>query len=260
MKKRPRFIAFSTQKGGVGKTTFTVLAASYLHYARDYNVLLVDCDYPQHSIQQMRKRDSEMLDRSQTLHEMAIELFSRIEKPTFKILCAKPEECVDDALRFIEDSDDEFDFVFFDLAGTFNNDGIIRALAQVDYIFTPIAADEVSLASTISFATVIKEHIVDAVDTNIKQIYLFWNQVDGRERTNLYEQYERVIKSIGVPMMQTTIPSKIRFKRELSLDSNTVFRSTIFPPSRSLLKGTNFEELIGEIIELTNDYDNEERV
>ncbi len=125
MKKRPRFIAFSTQKGGVGKTTFTVLAASYLHYARDYNVLLVDCDYPQHSIQQMRKRDSEMLDRSQTLHEMAIELFSRIEKPTFKILCAKPEECVDDALRFIEDSDDEFYFVFFDLAGTFNNDGII---------------------------------------------------------------------------------------------------------------------------------------
>ena len=32
MKMKPVFIAFSTQKGGVGKTTFTVLAASYLHY------------------------------------------------------------------------------------------------------------------------------------------------------------------------------------------------------------------------------------
>ena len=30
MKMKPVFIAFSTQKGGVGKTTFTVLAASYL--------------------------------------------------------------------------------------------------------------------------------------------------------------------------------------------------------------------------------------
>lgn len=35
MKMKPVFIAFSTQKGGVGKTTFTVLAASYLHYAAD---------------------------------------------------------------------------------------------------------------------------------------------------------------------------------------------------------------------------------
>ena len=29
--KTPLYVAFSTQKGGVGKTTFTVLAASYLH-------------------------------------------------------------------------------------------------------------------------------------------------------------------------------------------------------------------------------------
>ena len=27
--KTPLYVAFSTQKGGVGKTTFTVLAASY---------------------------------------------------------------------------------------------------------------------------------------------------------------------------------------------------------------------------------------
>ena len=30
--KTPLYVAFSTQKGGVGKTTFTVLAASYLYY------------------------------------------------------------------------------------------------------------------------------------------------------------------------------------------------------------------------------------
>ena len=29
--KTPLYVAFSTQKGGVGKTTFTVLAASYLY-------------------------------------------------------------------------------------------------------------------------------------------------------------------------------------------------------------------------------------
>ena len=40
MKKKPVFIAFSTQKGGVGKTTFTVLAASYLHYVCGYNLIV----------------------------------------------------------------------------------------------------------------------------------------------------------------------------------------------------------------------------
>ena len=30
MKEKTKFVAFSTQKGGAGKTTLTVLAASYL--------------------------------------------------------------------------------------------------------------------------------------------------------------------------------------------------------------------------------------
>lgn len=34
MKKETLYVAFSTQKGVVGKTTFTVLVASYLYYAQ----------------------------------------------------------------------------------------------------------------------------------------------------------------------------------------------------------------------------------
>ena len=38
--RTPFYVAFSTQKGGVGKTTFTVLAASYLHYLKGYDVAM----------------------------------------------------------------------------------------------------------------------------------------------------------------------------------------------------------------------------
>jgi len=55
--KEPLFIAFSTQKGGMGKTTLTVLAASYLHYVKNLDVAVIDCDYPQHSLAEMRRRD-----------------------------------------------------------------------------------------------------------------------------------------------------------------------------------------------------------
>ena len=57
MKEKTKYVAFSTQKGGAGKTTFTVLVASFLHYVRGYNVAVIDCDYPQCSIVEMRKRD-----------------------------------------------------------------------------------------------------------------------------------------------------------------------------------------------------------
>ena len=61
MKKRNLVCGFLHQKGGVGKTTFTVLVASYLYYLKGYNVAVVDCDYPQHSISAMRKRDAEQM-------------------------------------------------------------------------------------------------------------------------------------------------------------------------------------------------------
>lgn len=34
MKEKTKFVAFSTQKGGAGKTTLTVLLASYFHYVK----------------------------------------------------------------------------------------------------------------------------------------------------------------------------------------------------------------------------------
>ena len=35
------FVAFATQKGGIGKSTVTALAASYLHNVKGYNVAVV---------------------------------------------------------------------------------------------------------------------------------------------------------------------------------------------------------------------------
>ena len=45
MKNFQSRIAVCNQKGGVGKSTFTVLLASYLHYIAGHDVLVVDCDY-----------------------------------------------------------------------------------------------------------------------------------------------------------------------------------------------------------------------
>lgn len=52
--KNTKFVSFSTQKGGVGKTTFTILVASLLHYRMGYSVAVLDCNYPQYNLNRMR--------------------------------------------------------------------------------------------------------------------------------------------------------------------------------------------------------------
>ena len=48
--------------------------------------------------------------------------------------------------------------------------------------------------------------------------------------------------------MKTFIPDTKRYKKELAADKRTVFRSTLFPASRPLVKGSNLEELIMEML------------
>ena len=260
MEKKPIFIAFSTQKGGVGKTTFTVLAASYLHYVLGYHVIVVDCDYPQFSINEMRKRDVKGLERNQSLQELAIEQFSRLQKPAYAIFSTSPETAIDMVQGFMEKQESTTDFVFFDLPGTINNDGVVSTLSGMDYIFTPISADRISLESTLSFASVIKTGITDNPQTDNKGIFLFWNMVDGREKTPLYAMYETVIAELGLPLLHTAIPNTTRYKKEATDNGATLFRSTIFPASRTLLRGSRLKELMEEILTIVkpNAYGREE--
>ncbi len=246
--KTPLYVAFSTQKGGVGKTTFTVLAASYLYYLKGYDVAVVDCDYPQHSIAGMRKRDAEQVGADEDYKRMAYEQFTRLGKKAYPVLCSSPEKAIVTADEYVATAGHVPDIVFFDLPGTVNSEGVINSLAGMDYIFTPISADKVVLESSLSFAMAIQKLLVKNEACRLTGLYLFWNMVDGREKTDLYTAYDKTIKELELPLMKTFIPDTKRYKKELVADKKAVFRSTLFPASRPLVRGSNLEELITEIV------------
>lgn len=245
MKKETLFVAFSTQKGGVGKTTFTVLVASYLYYLKGYNVAVVDCDYPQHSISAMRKRDGEQVNNDANYKVLAFNQFKALGKKAYPVLCSTPEAAISTAEEFLKT--EPMDVVFFDLPGTVNSEGIISSLASMDYIFTPITADRVVLESSLSFAMTVNNLLVQNEAYRIQGLHLFWNQVDGREKTDLYRIYENTIGELKLPLMKTFIPDTKRYKKELSGDKTSVFRSTLFPADKRMIKGSNLEELVAEI-------------
>lgn len=247
MKKETLYVAFSTQKGGVGKTTFTVLVASYLYYLKGYNVAVVDCDYPQHSISAMRKRDAEQVNGDEYYKQLAFHQFKTLGKKAYPVLCSSPDEAIKTADEFLASAGSDYDVVFFDLPGTVNSEGVINSLSGVDYIFTPIAADRVVLESSLSFAVAIHKLLVKNGACRLKGLHLFWNMVDGREKTDPYTLYEQTIGELELPLMKVFIPDTKRFKKELDAQRKTVFRSTLFPADKRLIKGSNMEELITEI-------------
>jgi cellulose biosynthesis protein BcsQ len=250
MNRETLFVSFSTQKGGMGKTAVTVLMASYLHYFKGYHAAVIDCDFPQHSIVQERKRDSALVMENDFFKRMAYGQFSTMGIKAYPVRESNAAEAIRDADSLMEKSEKPFDIVFFDLPGTLNSEGVIKTLASMDYIFTPISADRLVLESTLQYATMLNDHIISLNKGNLKGLYLFWNMVDGREKTPLYEAYEGAIAELGLPVMNTSLPDSKRFRKEMSGERRSVFRSTLFPPDKGLLKDSCIDELSDEICQI----------
>ena len=159
--KEATYVAISTQKGGAGKTTLTVLVASYLHYVKGYNVAVVDCDFPQYSIHDMRKRDMKAVMEDGHYKVLAYEQLKRLKKNPYTIRCSRAEDAVKTAENLVAAQPD-LDFVFFDLPATINNADVVQTVSQMDYIFTPIIADRV----------VMERSIIDRTDYSLSITYL----------------------------------------------------------------------------------------
>jgi len=240
------FISFSSQKGGVGKSTFTALAASILHYRMGYNVAVIDCDFPQHSLVKMRARDMATIMENEIFKKIAYKQFTSITKKAYPILQHRAEGVLDAAHELIESSSTPIDVVFFDLPGTVNSSGILNALAGMHHIFTPITADRLVMESTLVFTQLLQDVIMKQAKTAIESIRLFWNQVDGRERSPLYDIYTTLIGELGLHLMQSQVMNSMRFRKESELNARTVFRSTLLPPDERLMKTCRLDQFMAE--------------
>ena len=244
------FVAFASQKGGVGKSTFTSLVASAMHYRLGYNVAVFDCDFPQYSLVQMRARDMKTVMENEAFKKLAHNQFTALNKKAYPILQQKAETVLEAAHELIANSEVPLDILFFDLPGTVNSAGIIKALAGMHYVFTPIIADRVVMESALVFTQLITDVLMKQQSVTIKDVYLFWNQVDGRERSTLYESYGDFIRSLSLNLMESAIAASVRFRKESESEAKAVFRSTLLPPDERLMQGCNLDAFITEFIQL----------
>jgi len=252
METQTKFVAISNQKGGVGKSAFTVLIAGYFHYLKGKNVLVVDCDYPQFSIYSLRERDMQTVAKNEDYRQMIMSQFSRLKKKAYPVITANPQEAKDAADNFLETSEVPVDVVFFDLPGTVNAKGIFKSIINMDYIFTPIMPDRMAMQSSMSFVATVQDYINMNPQAPLKAIHVFWNKVNKRVPVDLVNIYDKIMGQLKLRVLKTKIPETNRYEKELTLSGKPFFRCTLLPPPDKLLKGSNLDLLAEEILTIIN--------
>lgn len=137
-----------------------MLTAGILRYQRGYNVAVVDCDPPQHSIGLMRDRDLERVKENDSLKMALYRQYKQKPQKAYPIIKSEPENAVENFYRYMREQETEFDIVLFDLPRAFRYKGMIRTLALMHHIFIPLKADDAVMQSTLQFASVIQEELV----------------------------------------------------------------------------------------------------
>jgi cellulose biosynthesis protein BcsQ len=252
-KKSPLYISFCTQKGGAGKSVFTTLAASCLHYETGCNVAVMDCDYPQWSVHKLREREGEQITKNAFYLKKAKALFQKIGKPTYPVVPTKPETALADAKKFLASEERQYDVVLFDLPGTVNNRNVVEIFFNMDFLFVPITTSRINMESTLSFVVSINDVLTASPSIRLKNVYTFWNRMMSRERQELFDCYESALSELGVSIMKTRIPNSVKYDREQSIAGNDyLFLSTVFPPDAPLMKGSNWDAFMDEFLKLTH--------
>ena len=104
-------IAISNQKGGVGKSTVTAVLASYFNYVRGLKVAVVDCDYPQFSLEKLRGRDLKNLEKSEYHQRLFCRQFEDGSRKAYPIVTSTPESAAEIPGKL----EGDYDLIFFDL-------------------------------------------------------------------------------------------------------------------------------------------------
>lgn len=228
-------ISFATQKGGVGKTAFTMITCSYNYYVLKKKIGVIDCDYPQHTFSKEREDE---INQIRTLPEK-LEAFRKLNIKPYNVLKSEPANTFEDMKKFTE-SGEEFDYIFVDLPGTVNTPGVFKTVSAINHVFVPLVADSKVIRSSLEFGQLIQEKLIATGKFPIKSLHFYWNMVVKSEKTDLYEKTNEALDKLGLMRLKTVVESTVKFRKP-------GFCSTMFPMDLHYIKDTRMLPLIEEI-------------
>ena len=222
----PTVIAFATQKGGMGKTTLSILVASWLQYKRKIPVAILDVDSSQLSVYSLRIRESEQMD------EETRERFNQQDVDPYAILNGSPG----DVPQLLSQLPDDVRLVFIDLPGNIDVEGYETAISKVDFLLVPMETSEFSVTTGFSFLSAIRQ--IDLLP--VERCRIVWNKYKEGRDSELVDQLESRFREHGFECLASRIPQRDSYQ-------DSANRSTLFPLPTPYLRNSGLKDLFVEI-------------
>jgi chromosome partitioning protein len=175
---------FGNQKGGVGKSTLTVLSGNYLSLAKDWPVTIIDMDYQQSISQKFEK--AKVLENEEPYDVLPANLESF--PPLIPVLTKNKK-----------------DAILIDLPGKLDDDGLIPVFTSADLVVCPFAYDEFTFESTVLFTVVLKK-----VNPNVEVVFVP-NRIKANVKFEIMSEVNEQLSKFGKITM--AIPDRIDFQR-----------------------------------------------
>lgn len=247
---RPIYLGFSSQKGGVGKSTLAEILSSMLYYEEGISLFVVDCDLTQDSFFKLREREKGTIGENPALTAYMQTYFHQLQCRSYRIIKARPQVALAQAEALVAKHPEEaYQLVVFDFPGHAGTRELLELSLEMDYILSPLKPDIQSMVACLSYAKSIQDLGVSMQTARIKVIWLLWSKVDRRVRNTLITHYTQHIQEEGLTLVPFPIYRTHRFSHELLMcEVRGVFRSTYLPPNKALRAGTNIDELAGWLL------------
>lgn len=222
---RPTVLAFATQKGGMGKTTLSVLVASWLHYKRGIKVAILDVDGSQLSVVNQRLTEMETMDEEMTarLDEQDIE--------PYLILSGSPQNVP----ALLAKLPPDVQLVLVDLPGNIDVEGYDLAIRQLDWLLVPMETSQYSVTTGFNYLSSIKQIKL----LPIERCRVVWNKYKPSRDGEVADQLEERFAEHGFQSLKCRIPERDNYQN--------FNRSTLFPMPAAYLRNSGLKDLFTEI-------------
>ena len=176
-----KLISFLSQKGGTGKTTLSILTATYLD-STGVGVAVVDADFPQHSFLRTRKKDLLDLAEKPTNKKEETGKEKSVIDSLYPVLSATISEA-SNALTALRTSE-KIDFVFIDVPGTLNVSDMVELVSKLDLIIVPAELEYKSITAALETMAIIRQ-----INPTIP-LGLIWTKVKKQHKSAERQAYE----------------------------------------------------------------------
>lgn len=251
-------IALAGLKGGIGKTTLSMVLGTILGETYKKKVCFVDCDYYQYPITAQKQRDDIFIDRHPELakeifESRGIEVDKRIAPPIYKMkdgfdLTVMPEA--------VEEAYPDYDVYIYDFMGSQGYEAVYIYLTKMDYIILPTVIDSVNSRPTfywmqgINFGLKLVNQSGEETP-RLKTSFLLFNQFNDENCDLALKAWlEDEAMKANISILQNTVLYFRGVSRDFSCVSREnmdFFVSVYLQPSNLYMEETNVHQVAEEI-------------